>query len=76
MVSGTLERGLIKKGDECEFLGHNRCFKSIITGEKIFPAQCINMHVILIGSNTVCKIWLMYLLWLLHQLYTEIQLSL
>uniref|UniRef100_A0A672QSY8 Elongation factor Tu, mitochondrial-like n=1 Tax=Sinocyclocheilus grahami TaxID=75366 RepID=A0A672QSY8_SINGR len=34
VVTGTLERGMIKKGDECEFLGHNRCFKSIITGEK------------------------------------------
>ncbi len=66
MVTGTLERGTIKKGDECEFLGHSRCSKSVITGEKIFPAQCINMQVILIGSTLVCKIWLMYLLWILH----------
>ncbi|NP_001013523.1 elongation factor Tu, mitochondrial [Danio rerio] len=36
VVSGTLERGVIKKGDECEFLGHNRCFKSIITGIEMF----------------------------------------
>ncbi|XP_016086961.1 elongation factor Tu, mitochondrial-like, partial [Sinocyclocheilus grahami] len=36
VVTGTLERGMIKKGDECEFLGHNRCFKSIITGIEMF----------------------------------------
>lgn len=28
-----MERGVIKKGDDCEFLGHNRQFKSVITGE-------------------------------------------
>lgn len=33
MVSGTLERGIIKKGEEAEFVGHNRSFKSVITGE-------------------------------------------
>lgn len=33
VVSGTLERGIIKKGDEAEFVGHNRSFKSVITGE-------------------------------------------
>uniref|UniRef100_A0A671R3C5 Elongation factor Tu, mitochondrial n=1 Tax=Sinocyclocheilus anshuiensis TaxID=1608454 RepID=A0A671R3C5_9TELE len=36
VVTGTLERGMIKKGDECEFLGHNRCFKSVITGIEMF----------------------------------------
>lgn len=33
VVSGTLERGVIKKGEEAEFVGHNRSFKSVITGE-------------------------------------------
>ncbi|KAI1884749.1 hypothetical protein AGOR_G00229710 [Albula goreensis] len=36
VVTGTLERGLIKKGDECEFVGHNRSFKSVVTGIEMF----------------------------------------
>ncbi|XP_059204853.1 elongation factor Tu, mitochondrial [Centropristis striata] len=36
VVSGTLERGVIKKGDECEFVGHNRNFKSVVTGVEMF----------------------------------------
>lgn len=32
VVTGTLERGIVKKGDECEFVGHNRSFKSVVTG--------------------------------------------
>lgn len=33
VVTGTMERGIIKKGDDCEFVGHNRSFKSVVTGE-------------------------------------------
>eukprot|EP00063_Salmo_salar_P066252 XP_014041087.1 PREDICTED: elongation factor Tu, mitochondrial-like [Salmo salar] len=33
VVTGTLERGVIKKGDDCEFVGHNRAFKSVVTGK-------------------------------------------
>ena len=33
MVTGTLERGVIKKGDDCEFVGHNKAVKSVVTGE-------------------------------------------
>lgn len=33
VVTGTMERGIIKKGDDCEFVGHNRNFKSVVTGE-------------------------------------------
>lgn len=33
VVTGTLERGIIKKGDDAEFVGHNRLFKSVVTGE-------------------------------------------
>ncbi|XP_023661173.1 elongation factor Tu, mitochondrial [Paramormyrops kingsleyae] len=36
VVTGTLERGVIKKGDECEFVGHNRAFKSVVTGIEMF----------------------------------------
>jgi len=32
VVTGTMERGVIKKGDDCEFVGHNRSFKSVVTG--------------------------------------------
>lgn len=33
-MTGTMERGIIKKGDDCEFVGHNRSFKSVVTGEQ------------------------------------------
>ncbi|KAM8724599.1 elongation factor Tu, mitochondrial [Acanthopagrus schlegelii] len=36
VVSGTLERGIIKKGDDAEFVGHNRCLKSVVTGIEMF----------------------------------------
>ncbi|KAJ0000854.1 hypothetical protein NQD34_005874 [Periophthalmus magnuspinnatus] len=36
VVSGTMEKGVIKKGDDCEFIGHNRVFKSVVTGIEMF----------------------------------------
>uniref|UniRef100_A0A8C8VFQ3 Elongation factor Tu n=1 Tax=Pelusios castaneus TaxID=367368 RepID=A0A8C8VFQ3_9SAUR len=36
VVTGTLERGIIKKGDECEFVGHNRNLRSVVTGIEMF----------------------------------------
>ncbi|KAK7939728.1 hypothetical protein WMY93_003054 [Mugilogobius chulae] len=36
VVSGTMEKGVIKKGDECEFIGHNKVFKSVVTGIEMF----------------------------------------
>ncbi|XP_077411976.1 elongation factor Tu, mitochondrial [Vanacampus margaritifer] len=36
VVAGTLERGVIKKGDECEFVGHSRSSKSVVTGIEMF----------------------------------------
>lgn len=36
VVTGTLERGMIKKGDDTEFVGHNRVFKSVVTGIEMF----------------------------------------
>uniref|UniRef100_A0A8D0BAB1 Elongation factor Tu n=1 Tax=Salvator merianae TaxID=96440 RepID=A0A8D0BAB1_SALMN len=39
VVTGTLERGTIKKGDDCEFVGHNRNFRSVVTGIEMFHKQ-------------------------------------
>lgn len=36
VVTGRLERGIIKKGNECEFLGFNKTIKSTITGIEMF----------------------------------------
>lgn len=33
VVTGRLERGIIKKGNECEFVGYNKTIKSTITGK-------------------------------------------
>ncbi|NXN76896.1 EFTU factor, partial [Himantopus himantopus] len=37
VVTGTLERGTIRKGDECEFLGYNRHLRTVVTGESAPP---------------------------------------
>ncbi|XP_060636516.2 elongation factor Tu, mitochondrial [Anolis sagrei] len=39
VVTGTLERGIVKKGDECEFLGHSRHVRSVVTGVEMFHKQ-------------------------------------
>lgn len=31
-MTGTLERGILKKGDECEFLGHSKNIRTVVTG--------------------------------------------
>nr|XP_046272347.1 elongation factor Tu, mitochondrial [Scatophagus argus] len=36
VVTGTMERGVVKKGDDAEFMGHNRSFKSVVTGIEMF----------------------------------------
>jgi len=36
VVTGRLERGTVKKGNECEFHGYNKHFKSTITGIEMF----------------------------------------
>lgn len=36
VVTGRLERGILKKGVECEFVGHNKVLKSVITGIEMF----------------------------------------
>uniref|UniRef100_A0A4W3KAU3 Elongation factor Tu, mitochondrial n=1 Tax=Callorhinchus milii TaxID=7868 RepID=A0A4W3KAU3_CALMI len=36
VVTGTLERGVIKKGDGCEFIRHNKNIHSVVTGIEMF----------------------------------------
>lgn len=36
VVTGKLERGVLKKGNECEFVGYNKTFKSTVTGVEMF----------------------------------------
>ncbi|KAM5152030.1 elongation factor Tu, mitochondrial isoform 2-T2 [Mantella aurantiaca] len=36
VVTGTLVRGTIKKGDECEFVGRSTYIKSVVTGIEMF----------------------------------------
>lgn len=36
VVTGRLERGTVKKGAECEFVGYNKVLKSTITGIEMF----------------------------------------
>ncbi|XP_043491693.1 elongation factor Tu, mitochondrial-like [Polistes fuscatus] len=36
VVTGRLERGRIKKGMDCEFIGYNKNLKSVITGIEMF----------------------------------------
>lgn len=36
VVTGRLERGTVKKGQECEFIGYNKVMKSTVTGVEMF----------------------------------------
>lgn len=36
VVTGRLERGVVKKGAECEFVGYNKVIKSTVTGVEMF----------------------------------------
>lgn len=36
VVTGRLERGIVKKGMECEFIGYNKKIKSVVTGIEMF----------------------------------------
>lgn len=36
VVTGRLERGIVKKGMECEFVGYNKVLKSTVTGIEMF----------------------------------------
>ncbi|ESO97275.1 hypothetical protein LOTGIDRAFT_178160 [Lottia gigantea] len=36
VVTGKVERGILKKGDECEIVGHDKVLKTTITGIEMF----------------------------------------
>ncbi|RZB40422.1 elongation factor Tu, mitochondrial, partial [Asbolus verrucosus] len=36
VVTGRLERGVLKKGSDCEFVGYNKVLKSTVTGVEMF----------------------------------------
>jgi elongation factor Tu len=36
VVTGRLERGVLKKGADCEFVGYSKTFKSTVTGVEMF----------------------------------------
>lgn len=36
VVTGRLERGVVKKGNDCEFIGFNKTIKSTVTGVEMF----------------------------------------
>ncbi|KAG5332442.1 EFTU factor, partial [Acromyrmex charruanus] len=36
VVTGRLERGKLKKGTDCEFIGYNKVFKSVVVGVEMF----------------------------------------
>lgn len=36
VVTGRLERGVVKKGSDCEFVGYNKVLKSTVTGVEMF----------------------------------------
>ncbi|KAK2584186.1 hypothetical protein KPH14_006614 [Odynerus spinipes] len=44
VVTGRLERGKLKKGMECEFLGYNKCLKSTVTGIEMFHQTLEEAH--------------------------------
>jgi elongation factor Tu len=39
VISGKLERGVIKKGDDCEIMGYDKVWKTTITGIEMFKKQ-------------------------------------
>ena len=44
VVTGRVERGTMKKGDEAEFVGKKAKIKTTITGEKIELVHHVSMH--------------------------------
>nr|CAD7393776.1 unnamed protein product [Timema cristinae] len=36
VVTGRMERGILKKGNDCEFIGYNKVLKSTVTGVEMF----------------------------------------
>uniref|UniRef100_A0A4W3K9L5 Elongation factor Tu, mitochondrial n=1 Tax=Callorhinchus milii TaxID=7868 RepID=A0A4W3K9L5_CALMI len=46
VVTGTLERGVIKKGDGCEFIRHNKNIHSVVTGIEMFQQNLDQVYVL------------------------------
>lgn len=44
VVTGRLERGKLKKGTECEFIGYNKVLKSTVTGIEMFHQILSEAH--------------------------------
>ena len=44
MVTGKLERGVIKKGDDGIILGHGKTMKTVITGNDCLPNHARLQH--------------------------------
>lgn len=44
VVGGRLERGIVKKGMECEFLGYGKKLKSTVTGVEMFHQTLNEAH--------------------------------
>ncbi|XP_066594437.1 elongation factor Tu-like [Prorops nasuta] len=44
VVTGKLERGILKKGNECEIVGYNKNFKSTVTGVEMFHKTLEEAH--------------------------------
>lgn len=58
VVTGTLERGIVKKGEDCEFVGHSRNLRSVVTGMTyslscLQPALCHGVT----GQNISVWLW-------------------
>lgn len=44
VVTGRLERGILKKGAECEFVGFSKTIKSTVTGVEMFHQLLDEAH--------------------------------
>ena len=44
VVTGRIERGVVKKGDEVEIVGHKSNIKTIVTGAYTFECSHISNH--------------------------------
>lgn len=44
VVTGRLERGTLKKGNQCEFLGFSKAIKSTVTGVEMFHQTLDEAH--------------------------------
>ncbi|XP_066995665.2 elongation factor Tu, mitochondrial [Anabrus simplex] len=44
VVTGRLERGILKKGNECELIGYNKTFKSTVIGVEMFRRMLEEAH--------------------------------